>query len=362
MSLNPFKKPSYVGVDIGHKHIKLVQLDRMGTGWRVTKQVSIPTPSDSVKDAVVVDPDVVGIAIKAGMREHKITASQAVIGVSGASVIVRTIKVAKMTPQMLRKTIKYEAGHYVPSSIEDSYIECEIIGDAPEEGLMEVLIVAAPREIVESKLAAVERADLEVDIVDVEAFALYRSLIESDEHSVLNQMTVAIVDIGAAATTVSVITNGKFAMTRTIVQAGQVMTDALKTYFQLSDEQAEQGKSQLDFSPLVANPLTENAPLKVIQTHVDDLAREIRRSLGYFQSQQTESSKNNPVTHIVLTGGGAKLHGLGEYMANKLGAEVITTGVFDNPKFVPAGIEPPGKGLEWAVATGLAMRAHTKAA
>lgn len=361
MSLNPFKKRSFVGIDIGHKLIKFVQVEKVGQGWKVTRQAAIPTPTDTVKDGVVVDVDVVGIAIKAAIRDFKISASTAVIGVSGASVIVRTIKMAKMTPQMLRKSIKYEAGHYVPSSIDDSYIEFEIIGE-DEDGQMEVLIVAAPREVVESKRRAVERADLEVDIVDVEAFAIYRSLVETDDSSILNQMTVALVDIGAAATTVSVVSNGKFVMTRTIVAAGQVMTDALKSYFQLSDEQAETGKSQLDFTPLVANPLTDNPPLKVVQTHVDDLAREIRRSLGYFQSQQAENSKNNPVTHIVLTGGGAKLIGIGEYMANKLGAEVITTGIYDNPKVVPFGDLISEKGLEWSVATGLAMRAYMKAA
>ncbi len=157
MSLNPFKKRNFVGIDIGHKQIKMVEVERSGQSWKIVRQVAIPTPSDSIKDGIVVDSDVVGIAIKSAIREYKIAAGTAVIGVSGASVIVRTIKMAKMTPQMLRKSIKYEAGHYVPSSIEDSYIEFEIIGDA-EDGQMEVLIVAVPRELVESKKRAVERA------------------------------------------------------------------------------------------------------------------------------------------------------------------------------------------------------------
>jgi type IV pilus assembly protein PilM len=361
MSLNPFKKSSYVGVDIGHKQIKIAEVEKVGGGYKLSTLACVPTPIDAMKDGVVVDPDVVGIALKAALRENRISASTAVVGVSGASVIVRTIKVPKMLPTMLRKTLKYEAGHYVPSSIEDSYIESEILADL-DDGQMEVLIVAAPREVVESKIRACERADLEVDIVDVEPFAAYRALIETNDHTVLNQMTIAIVDIGAAATTVSVVQSGKFAMTRTILQGGQVMTDALKTYFQLTDEHAESGKAQLDFTPLVANPLTDHAPTKVVQQHADELAREIRRSLGYFQSQQTENSRSNPVTHVVLTGGGAKLPGLGEYMASKLGAEVMTAGVFDNPKFIASATSAPEKGLEWSVVAGLALRGHLKAA
>ncbi len=361
MSLNPFKKPACVGVDIGHKYIKIVAIDRSGPVWKIQRTLQIPTPSESMKDGVVTDPEVVGIAIKTALREHRITASQAVVGVSGASVIVRTLTVAKMTPAMLRKSIKYEAGRYVPSSIEDSYIEFEILGETPE-GEMEVLIVAAPREVVESKVKAVEAADLEVDVVDVEAFAMFRSLVESDESSILHQMTVALVDIGSTSTTVSVVAQGAFVMTRTIVLAGQVLTDALKNYFQLTDEQAETGKSQLNLTPLATEAIIENQPLRVIQPHIDDLSREIRRSLGYFQSQQNETQKANPVTHVVLTGGGAKLPGLGTYLGSKLGVEVLTAGVFDNPKFINSSTEELGAGLEWSVATGLAMRSFAKAA
>ena len=70
----------------------------------------------------------------------------------------------------LRKSIKFEAGRYVPNSPEDSYIEFEILGQADEDN-MSVLIVASPREIVESRVRACELAGIEVEIVDVEAFA-----------------------------------------------------------------------------------------------------------------------------------------------------------------------------------------------
>lgn len=361
MQLNPFKKPSFVGVDIGHKTITLVQIDKVGnSGWKITRAGSVPTPTDSIKDGVVAEPDVVGIAIKQGLKDLRISASAAIVGVSGGSVIVRTVRVPQMNELMLRKSIKYEAGRYVPSSIEDSFIEFEIMGEAPDNQ-MDVLIVAAPREIVLSRVQALERAGLEVDVVDVEAFAMYRSLVESDETSILHQMTMAMVDIGSTTTTVSVVSKGTFAMTRTIPQAGQTWTDALKAYFKLTDEQAETGKAQLNLAPLTTDQVLDNQPLRVLQPHVDDLIREIRRSLNYFQAQQTESGQQNPVTHLVVSGGGAKLAGLGEYLSHKLGIQVFCIGVLDNPKFTYLGTEEVGNGIDLAVASGLAMRAFAKA-
>lgn len=361
MSLSLFKKKNFVGVDIGHKSIKLVQCEKSPAGIKVTKVGVVPTPPDTMKDSVVIDPDVVGIALRGALREFKINASSAVVGVSGGSVIVRTVHVPKMTELMLRKSIKYEAGRYVPSSIEDSFIEFEILGDVDEE-TMDVLIVAAPRDIVESRMKALDKAGLDTEVVDVEAFAMYRSLVESDDTSILHQMTLALVDIGSTTTTVSVVNRGAFTMTRTIPQAGQTWTDALKNYFKLSDQDAESGKAQLDLAMLIQDNVTDNQPLRVLQPHVDDLIREIRRSLNYYQSQQTEGGSQNPVTHLLVSGGGAKIAGLGDYLAHKLGIQVVTTGVFDNPKFSYAGAEPIGNGLDIAVASGLAMRALTKAA
>lgn len=360
MSLNPFKNKSYVGVDIGHNSIKVVQLDKTAGGWRIVKTASIATPSDSIKEGIVTDIDAVALSLKAALRDHKINATAAIIGVAGATVIVRSVHLPKMNELMLRKSIKYEAGRYVPSSIEDSFIEFEILGDAPEDQ-MEVLIVAAPKDVVNSRVAVCEKIGLDVDIVDVEAFAMYRSLVEADQTSMFDDMTLALVDIGAKTTNVSVINRGSFMMTRTITQAGEVLTEALKNYFKLESADAESGKAQLDLTPLTTDAVLDNQPLRVLQPHIDDLIREVRRSLNYYQTQQNNGQQPSPVSHLVISGGGANLGGLAAYMAHKLGVQVVTMGALDNPSFTDSTGELD-HGLEYAVATGLAMRGFSKAA
>jgi type IV pilus assembly protein PilM len=362
MSLKLFRKKAYVGVDLGTQSIKVCQIEPNGNHWVVSKRGEAKTPADSIKDGVVVDPLAVSDALKHALKAAKISATNAIIGVAGGSVIVRNVRIPRMPEATLRKSIRFEAGRYVPSSVEDSFIEFEILGEAPENQ-MDVLIVAAPREIVKSRVDACSKAGLEVEVVDIEAFAMYRALIEAEFNSELAEQTIALVDIGATTTNVSVISKGVFAMTRSIPQAGNTLTNALQSYFKLDYEDAEKGKAQLDLTSLLkTDGPVENPPLRVLQPHIDDLFREIRRSLNYYQSQQTDQGSTKPVTKIIVSGGGARMPGLAEYMGHKLDIPVVSAGVYDCSRFVGTDHDQDDHGFELAVASGLALRSMSKVA
>ena len=354
-----FAKKSTVGVDFGHHTIKAIQLDKTADGWKVTKIATAPTPREAIKDGVITDPSLMGLVLRQMLKEHHISATSAHIAVSGGSVVVRPVHIPKMAEAALRKSMKLEAGRYVPSSADDSYIEFEILGDV-DETQMDVLVVAAPKDLVETRLQVCQAAGLEVESVDIEAFAIYRALVEADPTQNWSEKTIAIIDVGATTTNVSVVPNGIFAMSRTIPNGGHMLTDALKNYFKLSEEDAESGKAQLDFRELTNDVVPrENPPLRVLQPHVDDLVREIRRSLNYYQSQQQDAAKGT-VDALLLTGGGTKLTGLTEYVGHKLGIETYSLDVFGNPRFLHSWEE--ASGLDLSVATGLAMRAFGRAA
>jgi type IV pilus assembly protein PilM len=357
-----FSTKSYVGIDLGHHTIKVVQLDRHAGGWKVTKSGLIPTPPESLKDGVVVDPVAISQAIRQVIKEAHITATAAHIAVAGASVVVRTVRIPKMPEATLRKSIKFEASRYVPSTVEDNYIEFEIVGFA-DETQMDVIIVAAPKEVVESRIQACEDAGLEVESVDIEPFAMYRSLIEADLDHDWSSSTIALVDVGSTMTNMSVIQRGAFSMTRAIPNGGHILTEALKSYFKLSEEDAENGKSQLDVTDLLdAEKPKENPPLRVIQPHLDDLVRELRRSLNYYQSQLGDTSEDKQVSLLLLTGGGAKLPGLQTYIEQKLGVKTLALNVFDNPRYSYANPGSAEHAHNLSVASGLAMRTHIKSA
>lgn len=346
-----------VGLDIGSSRLRALQMERSGVNWRVVRRASAPTPPDCIKDGVVTDVPKLAEAIKKLFKDGKISATSVCIAAAGGAVFVRPVAFPKMNEAVLRKSIKFEATRYVPGSVEDSYVDFEILGQLPENQ-MNVLIVAAPKDIVESRIAACAEAGLDVDVVDVEVFATYRSLLESDPEFIPGQSTVGIIEIGAQSSTVSIIHQGVFAMHRSIPHGGKLLTDVLATQFGLTQEEAEEGKMTLDVSELVGGPQTpENPPLRVILPHLEDLVREIRRSVNYFQTQTGEGTDTRTVHKLLLTGGGAKLKGLDLYLDHRLMIQVVEAGLYDNSRFMGGSAEE-GRGVDLAVAAGLALRAR----
>lgn len=110
----------------------------------------MPTPPDCIKEGILINPEPVAAALKALLRHTGIQAKNAVLSVQGSTVVVRTVRMPKMSESVLRKSIRFEAGRYVPTSVEEAFIEFEILGDA-EDGQMDVLIVAAPKDFVEAE-------------------------------------------------------------------------------------------------------------------------------------------------------------------------------------------------------------------
>lgn len=351
------KRKGIVGIDLGHSAIKVVQIERNGAGFKVARYGAIPTPPDAIKDGVVVDPEAVGAALKTLLKEAHVHAGIGVVAASGGTVFVRQVPYPKMTTAMLRESLKFEAGRYIPGSADESYVEAEIRGEH-DEAHMNVLLVAAPRDLVGSRIAALERAGLEVHEVDIEAFASYRATVEMDPGRDTSDRTIAMLDLGAAKTSVSVIRNGEFVMHRSLASGGRALTDALIGYFNLDESDAESGKSVLDMTELLNGAPEENPPLRVIQPQIDDLIRELKRSFNYFQSQTASGEGQEPLTveGVLLCGGGARLKGLAAYMEKKLGIPTATAGAYDNPAVTHNGVHEDA-GLDLTVATGLALRA-----
>jgi len=352
-----FGKEKVVGVDIGSRFIKVVQAEagRSAGSWQIAKAGVGPTPPDAVRDGIVIDQQGVATALRALLQEAGIEANSVIAAISGASVIVRHIKVPKMAESLLRKSIRFEAAKHISSSVEDSMIEFEITGPVPgEDDKMSVMLVAAPNDMVESRLSALALAGLESVAVDIEAFSLQRALLDFSPTRPGEGITLALLDIGATTTDVNIITNGHFALTRNIPIAGDSFTQALKAAAPGADwNLLEELKTQVDMTSLLQpDGEAEAAGLaRAIQPALDELLREVRRSTNYYQSQLADpansilpagitAQNSAAVSRIVITGGSAKLHGLEQYMSARLGIPVEIWNPFENPAFDTARLAP----------------------
>ncbi len=361
-----FGKETLLGLDIGGSMLKAMQVEVQRGRFKIVRAVQQPTPPGAVRDGIVLDASAVGDAIQQMLRAAGMTASGAIIAVSGPTVIVRHISMPRLSEAVLKKSIRYEASKYITSNLEDSALAFEILGPSPDDDTqMEVMLVAAPRELVDSRIAAVERAGLDAVAVDIEAFALRRALVELNPELFDDGSLRAVVDLGATHTEVILFTGSTFALTRFIPISGDTFTDAIKNQLRLDPAEAEARKAEADMSVLISG--TGDAPqielARILQTTIDELLREIRRSINFFQSQ-LEDVAPPPLSEILLIGGTSQIQGLAPYMTARLGTTTRAVDPFDSPhlEMTPEAEEwLRSQGPHLGVALGLAIKENMTA-
>lgn len=356
-----FGNESVVGIDIGSSSIKAIQLEPNGSGWKVVNAVIQQTPPESCRDGVVTMILDVGQTIKSLLKSSGIRCTKAVAAIYGSQVIVRQVQMPVMSEAALRKSIRYEASRYISTSTEDSVVEFEILGNVPDTDQMNVMLVAAPKEVVDSRVQTIEAAGLEPIAIDVESFSIIRSLVDISTDDEVRSKTIAIVDMGASHTDINIVANGEFALTRSIPIAGDSFTNSIRTLTGFSFEDAERMKFEMtaqDSIDKLSSSDGESKSWKVVQPLLDELLREIRRSNQFYQQQFPEGADRATVSNIILTGGTSRMPGMAAYVESKLNIPTcigdafsrrINTGRYDQD-FVD------DYGPVFVVAVGLALK------
>ena len=337
-----FGREAIVGIDIGSSTVKAVEVEQHGAGWRVVNAAMEPMPPGSCRDGVITNVEEVAQTVRSVLKAAECRATEAVTAVSGSQVIVRQVQFPKMTEFALRKSIKFEASKFISAPIEESVVEFEILGDTEDVGQMSVMLVAAPKDMIESRVRVLELAGVDPIAVDVEAFALLRSLVQMRPDCPGYDRAVALVDMGASHTDVNIVCRGEFALTRNIPIAGDSFTNSIRSVFNVAMDEAERMKREMTItgegSP---NPGDgENRLWRAVQPLMEELLREIRRSINFHQSQYPEGSEQAQIERILLSGGSALIQGIGEHFTQKLGIPAEVADVFSDSVVSTGGLSP----------------------
>lgn len=161
-----------VGLDIGSGLVKLVAVDH-GKGEPAMSAVSLaPVLTDAIVEGEIMDPGVVSDTIQELFKAAGIKQKRVVVAVGGRDVIIKKIQVDRMNESEAFEVVRWEAQQHVPFDIEAVELDFQILDPAGEGLQMDVLLVAAKRDLVEDKVHLLSQAGLEARIVDVDAFAL----------------------------------------------------------------------------------------------------------------------------------------------------------------------------------------------
>ncbi len=315
------KSNIYLGLDISSTSVKLLELSRSSSGrYRVEAYGVEPLPPNAVVEKNISDVDGVGEAVKRLVSRCKAGSRQVAVAVAGSAVITKTIEMeAELTDEEMENQITVEADQYIPYPLDEVAIDFEVQGLSPRNpDQVEVLLAACRRENVELREAALELGGLKARVVDIEAHAMKRAfeLIKSQLGNEAEDLVVAIIDIGATMTTVSVLAEDRAIYTREQLFGGKQLTEDIQRRYGLSFEEAGLAKKR--------GGLPDDYEAEVLQPFKEAVLQQVTRSLQFFFS----SSQYDDVDYIVLAGGTASIEGLDGMIENKLGTPTIVANPF----------------------------------
>ncbi len=309
-----------VGLDISSTAVKLLELGRSGGGYRVESYAVEPLPPNSVVEKTITDEQAVGDAIRRAVRRSGTKTKLAAVAVAGSAVITKVIPMqANLSDADMESQIQLEADQYIPYPLEEVSLDFEVVGPSesdPER--VDVLLAASRTENVDVRVAAAELGGLTAKIVDVEAFAMENAfaLLAPDLPEGGMEQTIALVDVGATMTNLSVLSDMKIIYAREQVFGGKQLTEDIQRRYGLSYEEAGLAKRQ--------GGLPENYEPEVLEPFKESMAQQINRALQFFYS----SSQYGHVDHLVLAGGCASIEGVDRTIAEKTGVEVTVANPF----------------------------------
>lgn len=355
MSRKGSKAESVLAIDIGATSVKLCAGVLQGRQLRVERLVETPLPPDAVREGAILDPDAVYKALRAAIASAGIKQKDVLLTVGGPQTTARPVRLPRMTPETLQKSIQFEATRYLPSAAEEHLIGFQILPSGNDEQ-MEVLLVAAPRSTTDPLMEVVERAGLEPQLLELQPFSALRTA--QAIYGTTLPFVYALVDLGGEHTQITVARNATLVLTRFIPIASGTLSAALKGYFHYTDEEAEQVKQRLNLTDLLqTGQPQENPPLRLVQPILDELIREIRRSLNYYQSQYQMQGGRGQIERLYLYGGGAHMQGMSAYFEYKLGIPTQLLNPFSSDVIVPMQLHPEqvDAGACWATVLGTAI-------
>jgi type IV pilus assembly protein PilM len=321
-SLLKKKNKTLLGVDISSTSVKLLELSLSNGRYQVESYASEQLPANAVVEQSIGDEEAVGMVIKKALGKARSGSKKAAIAVAGSAVITKNIEMNDgLSDDEMDYQIRIEADQYIPYPLEEVALDWEIQGPSELAGNVDVLLAACRLENVELRKDALEIGGLETGIVDIEAFCTERAYdlilpqLDADGNDI---DTVAVLDIGATMTTLSVLHQGKTIYTREQLFGGKQLTEEIMRRYGLSEEEALRAK--LD------GGLPDDYESEVLDPFRDSVVQQVSRSLQFFYS----SSQYNDVDYIVLAGGTSSIIGLDQLTQEKLGISAIVANPFVN--------------------------------
>ena len=314
-----------VGLDIGSGLIKVAVIEHGRNEPELAKVVITPLLGDAIVEGEVMDPGLVTDAIRQSLEAAGVKAKTVVTAVGGRDVIIKKIQIERVKEQQARELMRWEAEQHVPFDMESVELDFQIL-DPDGDGLeMQVLLVAAKRELIESKLRLLGDAGVTPSVVDVDAFALHNAF-ELNYPDAM-QGVVGLVNIGHEVTNINILDDGVPILTRDITVGTRRFREDLQRDRGISAEEAQALVQGYDRSPQLDS---------IIESRGEEIAVGIERAAAFLASSSRTGSQ---MRAVYVCGGGSRIPGLTDALAARLRLPVELANPLANLKVRDGALE-----------------------
>lgn len=292
-----------LGLDIGSSSVKLCLLKGTNRGPQLQAFDYAQLPPETIVDGSLLNSSVVADAINELLARNKIKVKETALSVSGNTVIIRKITLPLMTQEELEESIQWEAEQYIPFDIREVYIGFEVLAPRTEQGQMDVVLVAARREMIDDYTNVCVDVGLKPFVMDVDAFAMQNAY--EVNYGFHQNETAVLLDVGNSVVTMNVVTDGITMFTRDLSLGGSDITEEIQKQLNITYQEAELYK--MGGQPgAQSDAVLPQEVEKIIREKAEDIANEIQRSLDFYSATAADSR----IDKIIVSGGTAAIPSL----------------------------------------------------
>src|SRR6478609_5145288 len=313
-----------VGLDIGSGLIKVAVIDHSKREPELVKAAVAPLLADAIVEGEVMDPGIVAEAVQSALAAAGVKNKDVVTAVGGRDVIIKKISIERVKEQQARELMRWEAEQHVPFDMESVELDFQILDPDGDGVEMSVLLVAAKRELIESKVRVLTDAGLQPMVMDVDAFALHNAF-EVNHPDAMNGV-VGLLNIGHDVANINILDDGVPLLTRDLTVGTRRFREDLQRERGLSADAAQSLIQGYDRSPHLDS---------VIEGRGEEIAVGVERAAAYL----AQNSRVATMRSLYTCGGGSRIPGLNEMLAQRLRLRVQQANPLANLKVRDGALE-----------------------
>jgi len=350
-------------IDFGARSIKVAKVHKVSDGYELDNYGISLSPEGAIANGEILNPIIVADALTELLKDSGIRDRKAIIAITGQKVIVREIILPLMEDKELMAGVMWEAPKYVPYDLDESIIDAKKVEEFVEKDgnkMMRVLLVAAPKTTIQPYMEVLKKSRIIPKIVDVVSSANIRifenNLTDKKEEQKEGTVIDIILSIGASSSILTLVGKGNLEFTRNILVGGNDITKAIAKSLNLSFDEAEKLKreTKIALGPEAGEEKRIESE-KIIVKILNQITKEVRKSLSYFKTQSQKVKYNK----MILSGGCANIDNIKDLLNEQFEIPVIIGNPFEGIKINERAFDVERvKKLKDSLATvfGLAMR------